>query len=278
MYQKILVALDNSPADESLIPHVSALAAVHHSQLLLLHVADGFAARNFDQLKLAESEEMKADRAYLERLALELIAQGLQVTTHLALGEPPQECEAWTYNAHTPRKWRMAAWFGCKPDFSRVKQAFKNLSDKRIVAKLDSGIEGCSLYDWWNDEQVKNVSEEKTEHPCQIPEAVMSKAIRITPCAFVVDPFSGSGTTLRAAKDAGVRAIGIELNERYCEIAAKRLAQESFNFAGGDADFGVTDSNISSKAELWDSPNAEVSDRRAHGNDNTTGANGGSLH
>ena len=91
MYQKILVALDNSPADESLIPHVSALAAVHHSQLLLLHVADGFAARNFDQLKLAESEEMKADRAYLERLALELIAQGLQVTTHLALGEPPAE-------------------------------------------------------------------------------------------------------------------------------------------------------------------------------------------
>ena len=91
MYHKILVALDNSPADESLIPHVAALAAVHHSHLLLLHVADGFAARNFDQLKLAESEEMKADRAYLERLAAQLIAQGLQVTTHLALGEPPAE-------------------------------------------------------------------------------------------------------------------------------------------------------------------------------------------
>ena len=91
MYHKILVALDNSPADESLIPHVAALAAVHHSHLLLLHVADGFAARNFDQLKLAESEEMKADRAYLERLAAQLIAQGLPVTTHLALGEPPAE-------------------------------------------------------------------------------------------------------------------------------------------------------------------------------------------
>ena len=91
MYHKILVALDNSPADESLVPHVAALAAVHHSHLLLLHVADGFAARNFDQLKLAESEEMKADRAYLERLAAQLIAQGLPVTTHLALGEPPAE-------------------------------------------------------------------------------------------------------------------------------------------------------------------------------------------
>ncbi|GDY20136.1 hypothetical protein LBMAG56_14810 [Verrucomicrobiota bacterium] len=91
MYHKILVALDNSPADESLIPHVAALAAVHHSHLLLLHVADGFAARNFNELKLAESEEMKADRAYLERIAAQLVAQGLPVTTHLALGEPPTE-------------------------------------------------------------------------------------------------------------------------------------------------------------------------------------------
>jgi manganese transport protein len=67
MYRKILVALDNSPADESLLPHITELARRLGSELLLLHVADGFVARSFDQLKLAESEEMKADRAYLEK-------------------------------------------------------------------------------------------------------------------------------------------------------------------------------------------------------------------
>ena len=91
MYRKILVALENSQADESLLPHVAELAKRLHSQLLLVHVADGWVARNFDKLKLAESEEMKADRTYLEQTAAQLRSQGLQVTAHLALGDPPQE-------------------------------------------------------------------------------------------------------------------------------------------------------------------------------------------
>ena len=69
MYHKILVALENGPADATLLPHISALAKQLRSELVLLHVADGFAARNFDQLKLSESEEMKADRQYLETAA-----------------------------------------------------------------------------------------------------------------------------------------------------------------------------------------------------------------
>lgn len=88
MYQKILVALENSRADESLLPHIAELAKVHGSDLLLVHVADGFAARNFDQLKLAESEEMKKDRAYLETSADTLRQRGLKVETFLALGDP----------------------------------------------------------------------------------------------------------------------------------------------------------------------------------------------
>ena len=60
MYNKILVALDNSDADKSLLPHVTALARQFQSQLLLVHVADGWVARNFNRLKLAESDEMKA--------------------------------------------------------------------------------------------------------------------------------------------------------------------------------------------------------------------------
>jgi manganese transport protein len=91
MYHKILVALENSKADASLLPHVTELAKKFHSQLLLIHVADGWVARNFDRLKLAESEEMKADRAYLENTAAQLRADGLNVVAHLALGDPPTE-------------------------------------------------------------------------------------------------------------------------------------------------------------------------------------------
>ena len=91
MYKKILVALENGPADQRLLPHISELAAQCHAELLLLHVADGWAARNFEQLQLAESDEMKADRAYLESVAGRLRAGGLTVTTELALGNPPTE-------------------------------------------------------------------------------------------------------------------------------------------------------------------------------------------
>src|SRR5205814_4955373 len=89
MYRKILVALENSQADQSLLPHVTELAKRLQSHLLLVHVADGWVARNFDKLKLAESDEMKADRAYLETTAARMREHGLSVTTHLALGDPP---------------------------------------------------------------------------------------------------------------------------------------------------------------------------------------------
>ena len=91
MYKKILIALDNSPADESILPHVTELASKFGAEILLLHVADGFAARCFDSLKLAESEEIKADRAYLEKVADDLRAKKLSVTTRLAMGNPPTE-------------------------------------------------------------------------------------------------------------------------------------------------------------------------------------------
>ncbi|MEY2546350.1 MAG: hypothetical protein QOG48_1467 [Verrucomicrobiota bacterium] len=90
MYQRILVALENSRADETLLPHVEQLAKVHGSELVLVHVADGFVARNYDQLKLLESQEMKEDRAYLERAAEGLRARGLIVNTTLELGDPAE--------------------------------------------------------------------------------------------------------------------------------------------------------------------------------------------
>jgi len=91
MYRKILVALENSPADETMLPQIAQLAKILGAELLLLHVADGWAARSFDQLKLAESEEIKSDRAYLEKIADGLRAEKLIVTTRLAMGNPPAE-------------------------------------------------------------------------------------------------------------------------------------------------------------------------------------------
>jgi nucleotide-binding universal stress UspA family protein len=91
MYRRILVAVENSPADRTILAHVGQLAELTGAELLLVHVADGWAARNFDQLNLRESEEIKTDRAYLDSLQNQLRSQGLAVTTHLAMGDPATE-------------------------------------------------------------------------------------------------------------------------------------------------------------------------------------------
>lgn len=91
MYRRILVALENGPADRTLLPHVTDLARLAGSELVLVHVADGWVARNYERLKLAESEEMKDDRRYLEATAAELREGGFTVAIRLALGDPPTE-------------------------------------------------------------------------------------------------------------------------------------------------------------------------------------------
>jgi nucleotide-binding universal stress UspA family protein len=91
MYKRILVALENSPADETILTHVKPLARMTGARLLLVHVADGWVARNFNQLQLAESEEMKQDRAYLENRSRELTREGFSCEAVLALGEPSDE-------------------------------------------------------------------------------------------------------------------------------------------------------------------------------------------
>ena len=91
MYNKILIPLENSKADKAILQHIRSLAKLHGSSLLLMHVADGWVARNFERLKLAESEEMMADRAYLERVTKELEAEGFEVSHVLAMGEPSDE-------------------------------------------------------------------------------------------------------------------------------------------------------------------------------------------
>ena len=91
MYRRILVAVENSAADRTILTHVRQLAALTKAEILLVHVADGWVARNFEKLKLRESEEMKVDRAYLQRLASELAADSLTVEAELAMGDPATE-------------------------------------------------------------------------------------------------------------------------------------------------------------------------------------------
>ena len=91
MYQHILIALENSAADDTILGHIRPLARLTAAKLLLVHVADGWVARNFNQLKLAESEEMKEDRAYLEKRSRELSDEGFSCEAVLALGEPSDQ-------------------------------------------------------------------------------------------------------------------------------------------------------------------------------------------
>ena len=91
MYKRILVAVENAAADRTIITHVIKLAKLTGAELLLVHVADGWVARHFEDLKLRESEEMKNDRAYLEALRTELAGLGFTVDAHLAMGDPATE-------------------------------------------------------------------------------------------------------------------------------------------------------------------------------------------
>jgi nucleotide-binding universal stress UspA family protein len=91
MYSHILVAVEHSAADRTIIDHVRQLARLCGAELLLVHVADGWAARNIDQLDLRESEEIRDDRDYLERLVVELNRDGLKTVARLAFGDPATE-------------------------------------------------------------------------------------------------------------------------------------------------------------------------------------------
>jgi nucleotide-binding universal stress UspA family protein len=91
MYQRILVPIENSAADETILDHIKPFARMSGAQLLLVHVADGFVARNYNELQLAESEEMRQDRVYLQKRQRELSDEGFACETVLALGQPSNE-------------------------------------------------------------------------------------------------------------------------------------------------------------------------------------------
>jgi manganese transport protein len=91
MYRNILVAIEHSDADDTILRHVEQLAKLTGASLLLVHVADGWAARHFKDLELRESDEMRDDSTYLESLVARLNAAGLPARGTLALGDPATE-------------------------------------------------------------------------------------------------------------------------------------------------------------------------------------------
>ena len=100
MYHRILVPVENSSYDERILDHVRQLARYCGASIVLIHVADGWAARNIQHLNLRESEEMRDDRTYIERLASELTAEGLSAEALLATGDPSTEIAAAAEREH----------------------------------------------------------------------------------------------------------------------------------------------------------------------------------
>ena len=95
MYERILVPVEHSEVDQVILQHIRKLARTcNDASIVLIHVADGWAARNINQLDLRESEEMKSDREYIEAIADDLEKDGYQAEAILAGGDPAKEIAA----------------------------------------------------------------------------------------------------------------------------------------------------------------------------------------
>lgn len=144
----------------------------------------------------------------------------------IKLGYAPEKVVSWVYNSNTGKQHRDIAYYGVKPEFKNRGEEYKNPKDKRVMKLIARGRKP-RLYDWWNINQVKNVSKDKTAHPCQMPIEVMQNIIKTLPDNYtVVDPFMGSGSTGVACKKLGREFIGIELIPEYFEIAKARIGEQ----------------------------------------------------
>lgn len=154
------------------------------------------------------------------------------VRLSMQINKVPNRIISWVYNSNTKRQHRDIAFYGFDPDFSKVKQPYKNPNDKRIKALIANGSQGTNIYDWWNINQIKNVSKEKTIHPCQMPLEVMDRIIKLLPQGVnVIDPYCGSGTTGIACVNNNIDFIGIDIVPEYAELAEKRIKEVEINDA-----------------------------------------------
>lgn len=139
------------------------------------------------------------------------------------MGSELQQVVTWVYNSNTAKQSRLITWWNCKPDFRKIGQPYKNPTDKRIAKRISQG-KTARAYDWWEINQVKNVSKKDNPHPCPIPYELARRIVIATTETgdLVCDPFAGSGTVLQAAFDNGRDAIGFELSGDYVKYARER--------------------------------------------------------
>jgi site-specific DNA-methyltransferase (adenine-specific) len=202
-----------------ILPHVSADAMVTDPPYGVLLGETGFG-----QERLSERQpytKFRDDESYLRQVVLPGIQIGLSRVTRAVitpgnrngyLYPKPSDVGVWYNPAGTSRgKW---GWI-------LAHLIFYYGDDPRM------GTQATASSTWGNNDSIKGI-----DHPCPKPlkftKWLVTKAS--LPEETILDPFCGSGTTLEAAKELNRRAIGIEIEERYCEIAAKRLSQEVFNF------------------------------------------------
>jgi len=109
-----------------------------------------------------------------------------------------------------------------------IAEPYRNLTDKRIQERIRNGSKGKTPYDVFQFNLVKNVSKDKTPHPCQIPVPLLEIFIKASSNKgdLILDPFGGSFSTAHACKKLDRHSINIELDKHYCEIGKKRLKEK----------------------------------------------------
>lgn len=181
-----------------------------------------------DDLELDEYQKLLMDAFFDKKSVIILYPE--ETITILGGGKmgTVEQVVSWVYPSNTAKQSRLITWWNCKPDMKKIPQPYKNPTDKRIAARIAEGKSARS-YDWWEINQVKNVSKAENPHPCPIPYELAKRIILSTtePGDLIVDPFAGSGTILKAAIDTGRHFLGFDIDEKYVEYAQKQLPTPS---------------------------------------------------
>lgn len=148
----------------------------------------------------------------------------------LALGVPTALFGANHYSDRVPPSPSWLVWDKLDGLTSGRDVGFNDQADIELIWTNLGGPARLLCHRWMGAMKAGREAAHRRVHPTQKPVALMARLLALCPPGVVADPYMGSGTTLRAAKDLGRKAIGIEVEERYCEIAAKRLGQGVLDF------------------------------------------------